>query len=573
MSSSRLARRRIITDSDDEEYGQNRTAEGSDDDNNERDDEQTQPKRKKTKPKPSARLTCLRSNAIDESRDNEGDDIAEQPGTPEVTLKPRRKYRQKRNYLYALKNSVLYIITPQYKQPAIVQIAALVRKHRLKYEEEEMELTGNRRLAIDTTKKVYATQFRGIRWFCALIGDYESMLIMEQKRLLPECLLISEKTIEAFCRMKTGKKGTPLMLGGSPQNDIFGNPVLCDSSWKNPKNMNLFLSAISTLHASRGNGGKYKEKCDACARAERRSRGCFHHAGNPLLFRRGNPRMAEFVRNGFQNVQQDLSAHTEHGADPFTPFELVSVRANLLTKNAADGLMLWTMILIGSRLFLRSDELLDLKFDSNDGVNCIRWDLCQVVNNEVVSIAFAVKGKSDPAPVILMLELDRQHRNLCPIRHLLAYLHVTSLKSGFFFPPLDELNKLMKGTITIGRTHLDYSVFLELMKMVVKSCITRDFKVGTHTLRKTAYLLAAWDNASDEDVRLSARHRDVKSATMYKRDSSALWQIAVNNGRQPETVTPKWRMLFVERLQIARVLNFNNQPKNLDLSQWADDFI
>ena len=63
-----------------------------------------------------------------------------------------------------------------------------------------------------------------------------------------------------------------------------------------------------------------------------------------------------------------------------------------IRSNSIDDLMLWVMILVGIKLFLRSDEVLDLKFHDAAGKNCVRWDLCQVRNDEVIALAFSIQG-------------------------------------------------------------------------------------------------------------------------------------------------------------------------------------
>ena len=148
-----------------------------------------------------------------------------------------------------------------------------------------------------------------------MTGDYESMVILEDSQILPICPSMNEKTLEAFCLYKTSTKGSKHTVNGRQIRTVEGVEMVCDGSWTNPKNMNQFLAAISTLHKVKGNHGEYREPCAACFQrpVDVRYQGCEHHPGNPLVFRRGNPRLSERTLNAYQNVQAQLSMHYEKG--------------------------------------------------------------------------------------------------------------------------------------------------------------------------------------------------------------------------------------------------------------------
>lgn len=88
------------------------------------------------------------------------------------------------------------------------------------------------------------------------------------------------------------------------------------------------------------------------------------------------------------------------------------------------------MILIGVKLALRPSELIYLGFHS------LIEDVCVVNQNKVVDgIGLKIcNGKSDRAPVTLMLWADHEIPALCPVRHLLAWIAATGIESGGFFP-------------------------------------------------------------------------------------------------------------------------------------------
>lgn len=104
--------------------------------------------------------------------------------------------------------------------------------------------------------------------------------------------------------------------------------------------------------------------------------------------------------------------------------------------------MFYVMTLVGCKLFLRNSELTDLKFSSEDGINAINWELTSFSpSGELVGLAFNIKGKTDNQPVPLTLWSDDTVPELCPIRHLLAFIYLADLSDGYIFPSKAALSR------------------------------------------------------------------------------------------------------------------------------------
>jgi hypothetical protein len=56
--------------------------------------------------------------------------------------------------------------------------------------------------------------------------------------------------------------------------------------------------------------------------------------------------------------------------------------------------------------------------------------------------------------------------------------------------------------------------------------LKRSGPFGTHSIRKTGYLLAIWGNGHFALIMQAARHKDVASALKYSKDAGALLKIA-----------------------------------------------
>jgi hypothetical protein len=111
-------------------------------------------------------------------------------------------------------------------------------------------------------------------------------------------------------------------------------------------------------------GMPYVEPCSECIRlfrAERVVHGCHCHLGRPQIWRRGNSRLANSVSNRLKKLYKyDLAEYQVKGDTYLLPGDLLSIRNRLLNSNRYKDIQLWTMMLMGVNLFLRSDEVIGI---------------------------------------------------------------------------------------------------------------------------------------------------------------------------------------------------------------------
>lgn len=123
------------------------------------------------------------------------------------------------------------------------------------------------------------------------------------------------------------------------------------------------LSAVGSVHSERGhNKQPFQDACKDCWNMELKygdhNNGCIRHRGSPCLWRRGDPRTQEVVTNAIKQAGKDSASYVAQGDSPLLPNELISLRASLLQdQNPLWGFMIWVMILIGCKLFLREEEV------------------------------------------------------------------------------------------------------------------------------------------------------------------------------------------------------------------------
>jgi hypothetical protein len=84
----------------------------------------------------------------------------------------------------------------------------------------------------------------------------------------------------------------------------------------------------------------------------------------------------------------------------------------------------------------------------------------------VEALGVRIKGKSDNAFKNLMLWKDDENPELCPILHLLLYVHMIGIKDGHLFPTHKELSNVPGHRLV--KTHLMDN--LPTMNICIDSC-------------------------------------------------------------------------------------------------------
>ena len=84
-----------------------------------------------------------------------------------------------------------------------------------------------------------------------------------------------------------------------------------------------------------------------------------------------------------------------------------------------------------------------------------------------------------------------------------------------------------------------------------------DFRIATHTNRKTYYLLAVWGGgcASEllsSEVRLGARHKTMENALKYSMDANALLNLAKSSGWDINTIIFPYKPIRIIQVGLAR---------------------
>ncbi|KAJ3310170.1 hypothetical protein HDV04_005364 [Boothiomyces sp. JEL0838] len=410
----------------------------------------------------------------------------------------------------------MYHVEAEYWQKAIIGMNQVLERLGLAMSPKKHRLFGNHCLA-KKTERDYLKHIRGLRYFCCLIGDYESLLILQEDAPRPFSPAVSANTAAAFILYKRNDANAILKLPNGEKKEIK-----CTGKWKDPKNTMQFSSALSSLHNAWPDhiGGSYQDSCLNCVIADK---ACMLHErmlGRALLLRRGDPTLSQPFKDINKQSKKEGSGYLAHGDDALTVFELLVLRQNLMSSNKMEDFQLWVLVLVSIRLFLRSEEATGEEKRVVNGVEKVvpvglTMDsfvpsLCIIRDGILESLAVKVQGKTDKHPVTLQLWRDKLNPELCPIVNLQLYSYLIGIK--------ERANG--------GHTPAE------------KQLICLLFGVEEHFKRLCALL----------DI-------DIKTAQRYERDADAALKVSKFNRKFDHFKIEPWVPIRVESLQMVQVLN------------------
>ena len=218
------------------------------------------------------------------------------------------------------------------------------------------------------------------------------------------------------------------------------------------------------FHQHLGNSyltGKYQDSCETCLETNeynkkgerdnpvdfanlqkgRAYKKCLYCTDCNILAR-GDASLDVDYDKTFHAVCNALAAeHEPNGCSAMSVHEVRQLRTYLLTegKDSFKNCQMWLMVILGIKLFLRSDEVVKLEL-SQFRTECAVVD---IQNTTVDHLVVWIKGKSDTKAVSLSLWRDDENPEFCPICALLTYLGKANLEGGYSFPDWADLKEHM----------------------------------------------------------------------------------------------------------------------------------
>jgi hypothetical protein len=397
-----------------------------------------------------------------------------------------------------------------------------------------------------------------------MIGSYDTCFVLSYNAPSTFCPSMDANVVAMYIHYKIQPRGEPLLRSDRSTEtvtDIHGVPVFCTGSWKDPGNVNQFVSAISRLHHSLNQQGPYFDTCGACVEEyAKHNLSCRLHPGQFLVWRRGNPRNSETVKNAIHAAHSICSAHIVKGSCHLLPSEVRKIRDVLTSTGKHEDLQLFTIILVSIYLFLRYDEFNRIR------VKDIIPSYSAVEKHKITNLCVKVRGKTDKEFQNLILWAYDDCPDLCPVRHLMTYVHLCQITEGedgdgYLFPNLKKRDEPRH-----------YGNVMNILNSRFRDVLQRR-KITTHTFRKTGYLFAIWGDSDLETAKASARHKSEEMAQRYAACARFLLQTVTGKNRNAKYQVGRFKMAINIHKESAEILNEATSTHFQNLFQLSQLFL
>ncbi|KAI8844274.1 hypothetical protein BC829DRAFT_419870 [Chytridium lagenaria] len=203
-------------------------------------------------------------------------------------------------------------------------------------------------------QRAYEKHFRGLRKFFERIGDYDRLIILEEKPQKHFCPSMRPESINLYVQWtRRNPDKYPLLLDQDDNlvNDVLGEPISTDGKWLDPCNLDQLYSAIGDLHLTRKQN--VCELCAANAVLHEIPKGCQWHLLVPQVWSAGNPTESCLLKHTKgENTKNGLS-YQASGVAAILPHELLDIHDHLIGSEATTlwDLELWLCTLIANTYF------------------------------------------------------------------------------------------------------------------------------------------------------------------------------------------------------------------------------
>ncbi|SPQ94712.1 Tyr recombinase domain-containing protein [Plasmodiophora brassicae] len=369
--------------------------------------------------------------------------------------------------------------------------------------------------------------------------------------------------LKLYLQYKLSSAGMPMVdNAGRPKLCADGEQLIAEGGWNDPKNAEQFGSAVTQIHVERGLTGPYEEPCESCVReydANNQSPGCVKHLYNRRIFRTGNPRRDPDFQRALKRHYRAKADYVPQGDTAVTPFEVQRIRKYLLEfSDDTNDLAFYASFLLGVSLFLRAEELCNIKVAHFNPALTKYND-----NGNVEGLGVRFKSKDGRYYTRMIIWANNSLPELCPIRHLLAYVSKANITRGYVF----------RASIKDHKVPMSYAALNSRVQRVCGVTVRdRDGVWGTHVMRKTGYSFAVWGKAEMVPLAKSARHKNPKDAAKYLQDSDTQLELAKFDPEMRAIIDlmPQWRPIHIENLSQAAA---RAGIRRDDLHTVADEFM
>jgi len=339
----------------------------------------------------------------------------------------------------------------------------------------------------------YADPLKSLLDFCIYTGDLESAIILYRAECPRDPPPVKVGTAIAFMKYMVLRKGEPVKDHQTNLPIVVrGQTLLAVGTWTGVSSIGILRSALGQLHRFYPNlRDQYHSACPQCSAIPplglKKGEHCGKHQGRSHPSASGCITTSLDFKNHLKMLDEYVKTNYDSGSSAaFLPSHLRSLRSHLMSKNNLESLMHWTIIMLGTRLFLRVQEVLELQIESFQP----EWFL--IDGKRVISLCVKIKGKTDKQDKYFQVYDDPEFPELSPVRPLLLFIAASKRTGGFIFPAASQMHE------AVPTKSYSYQGFLKTLKNLVEylnmdltaATNGRHLYAGTHMLRKTGFVLA-----------------------------------------------------------------------------------
>jgi hypothetical protein len=446
---------------------------------------------------------------------------------------------------------------------------------------------GDRETSRKSTIDRYLSNWRTCLDICLILGRYKCAIILDRRNCPenpPPMLVSTVALIIQYLTKGTTEKLIDKETSTQVTCQVTGTALLCSGRVSSESTVKSLNSSLSKLHSHYWTtSGDFQDVCQDCVTSPGNI-GCLRHLYQPHLVAQGNPCKDKLTQVYFKTSEIDM-VEVHNGPRKnvaLHPSEVRRLRHRFITNNTKPDLMYWTLVILGIRGFLRSEEALALKMED------FPPEFFIVKEDIIEQLAMVVKGKRDKAFKLLKIE-DGGEPDLSSMRMTLLWVAISGIKSGYIFPSLKELQKMAADPSYSSPTeHFAYIPYRTMLSGIIESELgyknskKESYIIGTHVVRTTAYLFAHWGIDPDSplstydraQITASARHQDGQSIAGYIGASPAVYRPYTKRGTDPDysDEVGKWSSIFLQNvnsLDAARIKrHFGSSRGFVDLAEW-----
>ena len=498
-----------------------------------------------------------------------------------------------------------YRIHASVRQEGLAEVKKLIEKLGLDTKSAKIAITGSNKRAQEmgndaadkSTITRYECFWKQLLDFCIALGDYHSAIILARDLCPADPWAVKVETAIAFLHFRVLEKGVPLLhyATGLPMLNKNNQQLLCLGDWKSESGVVLYKSSLTKLHSHyKTTQGAYQEVCLACRAVGLEdalwNKTCSQHINQGCHYsRRGSTTSDEtFKTKHKQIVKHVKDANHQRATYALLPHQMRDILDFCIAHNSLYWFMIWTIMIVGVKVFLRIEEDLDLEIER------FQTDYFVVKENSIPALAMWVYGKSDQEKITLVLWDDLECPEFSPTRAIFLWIKLSGIQSGKLFPT----KELLQRKVTNPSESIVYADVISEIKFLVHHVLKVDpvkmeekHIVGTHLLKKTAHLFAFWGfhreygeqmnvtksmtSLDEADVQQSARHsKKSRQTSTYLADAGVLFKLCKElYPDDPRHKVGRFHSIRIETHHQYDALNMASKPYARPIVQLADWYV